>query len=102
MIGERLKEIIEFFNSESPYRSANKGWVTDDVYLQWGQSIDASKAERQEFAKIAIFWNPIAQIVAALFMVICLATVFVFISSSLSAGKSIAFLDSLKQQLFFS
>ena len=33
---ERIKEIVDFAKNESPYQSANKGWIADDIYLQWG------------------------------------------------------------------
>ena len=33
MLKERIQEIFEFTNSESPYRKANKGWINEDIFM---------------------------------------------------------------------
>ena len=88
MLGERIKELVDFATSESPYRSANKGWINDDVYLQWGSSsVQATNAEGGELADVSIFWKPINELLLILFAVVFLATTFVFTGVSISHGK---------------
>ncbi len=86
-IRERVQEIVDFAKTESPYRSANKGWVTDDVYLQWGPAADESSTDGRELAEVSIYWEPINQIALIIFAVVLIATIFVFSAVSLSHGK---------------
>ena len=87
MVRERIKELVDFATSESPYRDANKGWLNDDVYIQWGKSSNQSPTQGVEFANVSVFWKPINQIVSILFLVVLLATIFVFLTVSLSHGR---------------
>ncbi len=88
MVRERIKELIDFATTESPYRSANKGWIRDDVYVAWGgEPKVASIKPGNELANVSVFWKPINQILLILFSVVSLATVCVFLAVSISHGK---------------
>ena len=83
---ERIKELVDFFTTESPYRSANKGWITDDVYVKWGSSSQTFDAKGQELINVSILWKPINEILLILFTVVFLASIFVFSSISIAKG----------------
>jgi len=87
VVRERIKELVDFATTESPYRDANKGWVTDDVYIKWGSSVEKNSLQGQELANIAVYWKPINQIVFILFAVIFLASILVFTSVSFAHGR---------------
>ena len=87
MVRERIKELIDFATTESPYRDANKGWLNDDVYLQWGTAPEQKTKSGVELANVSVFWNPINQLAAILLAVVLLASSFVFVAVSLSHGK---------------
>ncbi len=99
MVKERVQEVIDFATSESPYQSANKGWVAEDVYLQLGDS-SRSLNSKNELANVSIFWNPIKKIILILLFVILLATIFVFSSISIAKGRiNIPFSSGLLQKV---
>ena len=88
MVRERIKELVDFATTESPYRDANKGWITDDVYLEWGKAQEKNtRRSGVEMANVSVFWNPINQIASILLAVVLLASVFVFLAVSLAHGK---------------
>ncbi len=87
MVRERIKEVVEFATSQSPYQNANKGWVTDDVYLQLGSSPDQSSAQGDQLANISVYWRPVSQLISIVFLVFLLATAFVLGAVSLSKGE---------------
>ena len=87
MFGERIKEIIDFAKSESPYRSANKGWITNDVFLNLGPSEEKSASQFDQFVKVSFLWQPIIQLASILFAVIFLSSIFAFAPISLSSGR---------------
>ncbi len=87
MVRERIKELIDFATTESPYRDANKGWLNEDVYLQWGTAPEQKTKSGVELANVSVFWNPINQLAAILLAVVLLASSFVFVAVSLSHGK---------------
>ncbi len=87
MLGERIKEIIDFAKSESPYRSANKGWITNDVFLNLGPSEEKSASQFDQFVKVSFLWQPIIQLASILFVVIFLSSIFAFAPISLSSGR---------------
>ena len=87
MVRERIKELIDFATTESPYRDANKGWLNDDVYLQWGTAPEEKTKSGVELANVSVFWNPINQIASILLVVVLLASAFVFLAVSLAHGK---------------
>ena len=87
MVRERIKELVDFATTESPYRDANKGWVTDDVYLEWGSSQEKNSLEGKELANISVYWKPINQIASILFVVVSCAAIFVFTSVSFAHGR---------------
>ena len=87
MLGERIKEIIDFAKSESPYRSANKGWITNDVFLNLGPSEENSASQFDQFVKVSFLWQPIIQLASILFVVIFLSSIFAFAPISLPSGR---------------
>ncbi len=87
MVRERIQEVVDFATTESPYRSATKGWISDDVYLQLGSSSEKSRKQGEELANVSVYWKPITQIGSLLFAVLSVATVFVFLAVSLSHGR---------------
>ena len=87
MLGDRIKEVVDFAKSESPYRSANKGWITNDVFLKLGTSDEKSSEQFDQFVKISFLWQPIIQAASILFVVIFLASLFAFTPISLSNGR---------------
>ena len=87
MVRERIKELVDFATTESPYRDANKGWLTEDVYIKWGASQEKSSSQSNELANISVYWKPINQIVSILFIVVVLAAILVFVSVSFAHGR---------------
>ena len=87
MVRERIKELVDFATTESPYRDANKGWLTDDVYLQLGKSQEKTSRAGKELANVSVFWGPINQLVSIIFFVVSLAAILVFISVSFAHGR---------------
>ncbi len=87
MLKERIKEIVDYATTESPYRQATKGWITDDLFIQWGSnSVEASKSG-VELAEVAVFWKPINSIASRLLLVLFTSLIFVFTTVSLAHGK---------------
>ena len=86
MLKERIKEIFEFFKSESPYRKANKGWISQDVFLDLRPSVDTTK-QTSEAAKVTLFWSPINSLLSNIFLIIILGSILVFTSLSFSKGR---------------
>ncbi|WP_320666891.1 hypothetical protein [Prochlorococcus sp. MIT 1307] len=87
MVRERIKELVDFATTESPYRDANKGWLTDDVYIEWGKSNEKNSLPGNEFANVSVYWKPINEILLILFIVVFLAVIFVFTSVSFAHGR---------------
>ena len=78
---------MDFATTESPYRDANKGWLNDDVYIQWGKEQEFSSKSGVELAKVSVSWSPINQLASILLAVFFLTTSFVFLAVSLSHGR---------------
>ncbi len=87
MIRERIREITDFVKSESPYRSANKGWLTDDIYLQRGPNKNDSSKQFDQLLEVSFFWKPIIQIAITIFIVIAMATAFAFMPLAFLNGR---------------
>ena len=87
MVRERVKEVVDFATSTSPYKNANKGWITEDVYLQWGASPETQSASKNEFLDVLVFWEPIKKLVSILFIVISLAALLVVSAVSYNHGR---------------
>ena len=95
MVRERIKEVVDFATTESPYRDANKGWLTDDVFINWGTSKGKASSQGNEVAKVSVFWSPINQLASILFIVVFLAAIFVFTSVSFAHGRFQMPIDSV-------
>ncbi len=87
MLGERLKEIADFAKTESPYRSANKGWITKDIFLQWGSSKEDPLTEFDQLAKVSFYWKPIFQILFIFSLSIVVALFVAFTPRFLSGSN---------------
>ena len=86
MIKERIQEILDFSKSESPYRKANKGWINQDIFLDLSPSTD-SFAQKNEAAKVTVFWSPINTLLSNIFTVIIISSILVFTSLSFAKGR---------------
>ena len=86
MLKERIQEIFEFAKSESPYRKANKGWINKDIFLDLNPSGDTLK-QKNEAAKVTLFWYPINILLSNIFLIIILGSIFVFSSVSFAKGR---------------
>ena len=87
MVRERLKEIVDFAKSESPYRNANKGWINDNIYFQWGALEKEISNDGKELLDVFLFWKPVKKLLSILFIVVLLSSAFVFTSISFSKGR---------------
>ena len=86
-LSERIKEVVDFAKAESPYRAANKGWLTDDIYLQRGPSKSNSTNQFDQLVKVSFLWQPIVQIAITIFFVIALSTIFAFTPLAFINGR---------------
>ena len=95
MVRERIKELVDFATSESPYSNANKGWINDDVYVQFGALPDQPEQSKDELLDVFVFWEPIKKLITILFFVVLFASCLVFTSVSFTRGRvDISFLFS--------
>ena len=86
MFKERIQEVFDFTNSESPYRKANKGWINQDIFLDFSPSADKVN-QTNEDAKVTLFWSPINRLLSNIFIIIIIGTVLVFTSVSFAKGR---------------
>ena len=86
MLKERILEVFEFTKSESPYRKANKGWINKDIFLDLSPSSDTF-AEKNEAAKITVFWSPVNTFLSNIFIIIIISSLLVFTSLSFVKGR---------------
>ena len=86
MLKERVLEIFEFTKNESPYRKANKGWINQDIFLDLSPYPETFK-QKNEDAKITLFWSPINSLLSKIFIIIILGSIIVFTSVSFSKGR---------------
>ncbi|WP_269623394.1 hypothetical protein [Prochlorococcus marinus] len=87
VIRERIQEVVDFAKTESPYRSANKGWLTNNIFLERGSGTDQNAKKFDQVVKISVLWQPIVQIAFSLLCAIFLATLFAFTPFALAHGK---------------
>ena len=85
MLKERFQEVFDFTKSESPYRKANKGWINQDIFLDFSPPADKIN-QINEDAKVTLFWSPINKLLSNIFIIIILGTVLVFTSASFAKG----------------
>ena len=79
MFKERLQEILEFTKSESPYSKANKGWINQDIFLEFGKS-SSNLSKQKESAKVTLLWPPIQRLISNLFLIIIISSLIVITS----------------------
>ena len=102
MFKDRLQEILEFTKSESPYRKANKGWINQDIFLEFGKSSSAL-SKQKESAKLTLLWPPIQRLISNLLIIVIISSLIVITAikgSQLNfnlASLSVAFKDKLVQ-----
>ena len=87
MVRERINELVDFATTESPYRNATKGWLTNDVYINWGTSEGKAPSKGDELANVSFYWKPVNQLASIIFTVVFLAAIFVFSSVSFAHGR---------------
>ena len=76
MFKERLQEIFEFTKSESPYSKANKGWINQDIFLEFGES-SSILSKQKEAAKVTLSWAPIQRLISNLLLLIVISSLLV-------------------------
>ena len=76
MFKERFQELLEFTKSESPYSKANKGWINQDIFLEFGKS-SSILSKQKESAKVTLFWPPIQRLISNLLLIIILSSLIV-------------------------
>ena len=86
MLKERIQEVFDFTKSESPYRKANKGWINQDIFLDFSPSADKVN-QTNEDAKFTLFWSPINRLLSNIFIIIILGTLLVFTSVFFAKGR---------------
>ena len=86
-VKERANEIFDFARAESPYRSATKGWLTDDVFVEWGSPSKKALKQGDEVVDVSVYWSPINQILSVLFLVVFLSSIMVFLAVSFTHGR---------------
>ena len=83
MFKERLQEILEFTKSESPYSKANKGWINQDIFLEFGKSSSAL-SQQKEAAKVTFLWPPIQRLIYNLLLIIIVSSLIVLTTIKVS------------------
>ena len=76
MFKARLQEIFDFTKSESPYSKANKGWINQDIFLEFGKS-SSTLSQQKESAKVTLFWPPIQKLISNLILIIIISSLIV-------------------------
>ena len=79
MFKERLQEILEFTKSESPYSKANKGWINQDIFLEFGKS-SSNLSKQKESAKVTLLWPPIQRLISNLLLIVIISSLIVITS----------------------
>ena len=79
MFKERFQEILEFTKSESPYRKANKGWINQDIFLEFGKSY-STLSKQKEVGKITLLWPPLQRLISNLLLIIIISSLIVLIT----------------------
>ena len=102
MFKDRLQEILEFTKSESPYSKANKGWINQDIFLEFGKSSSAL-SKQKEAAKVTLLWPPIQRLISNLLLIVIISSLIVLTTikgSQLNfnlGSLSVAFKDKFVQ-----
>ena len=86
MLKERIQEVFEFTQNESPYKKANKGWINQDIFLDLSPSPDKYK-QSGEAAKLTLFWAPIKSVLSNVFLIIIIGSIIVFTSVSFAKER---------------
>ncbi len=81
MVQERIDELVDFATTESPRRSATKGWITDFIYLQLGASSEKPETKGEELVNVSVYWNK--EIAAVIFGVVFILSTCTFAGVSL-------------------
>ena len=76
MLKKRFQEILEFTKSESPYDRANRGWINQDIFLEFGKS-SSTLSKQKEAAKVILLWPPIKRLITNLLLMIIISSLIV-------------------------
>ena len=79
MFKDRLQEILEFTKSESPYSKANKGWINQDIFLEFGKST-STLSKQKEAAKVTLLWPPVQRLISNLLFILIISSLIVLSS----------------------
>lgn len=77
-IKKSASELVEFFNSESPYRQANKGWLSDDIYLNLRPEQRKESKKFDQIAEVSVYSSSIVGMVLTFLFVIGLSILVAF------------------------
>jgi len=80
---ERIQELFEFTKSESPYSKANKGWINQDIFLEFGKS-SSILSKQKEAAKVTLLWAPIQRLIFNLLLIIIISSLIVLTTIKVS------------------
>ena len=88
MVKERLNELVDFATKESPYSTATKGWLNEDLFIQWGpNSQENSLNKGTELINFSVFWNPISRILSLVFLSLIVSTSILCLIIFLAQGR---------------
>ena len=88
MVKDRLNELVDFATKESPYRSATKGWLNEDLFIQWGSDPKENSLNKgTELINFSLFWDPLSRILSLVFGSLLLATGILCMIIFLSDGR---------------
>jgi len=97
---KRFQEILEFTKSESPYERANRGWINQDIFLEFGKS-SSTLYKQKEAAKVTLLWPPIQRLITNLLLMILISSLIVLTTikaSALNFNLS-SFTDAFKNKI---
>ena len=84
---DRITELLDFATNQSPYRNANKGWLNNDIYFNWGKFKSNKTGMNNSILDITLFWDPVKAIISILFVVILISSVFIYLINSIKDIK---------------
>ena len=84
---DRITELLDFATNQSPYRNANKGWLNNDIYLNWGKFKSNKTGMNNSILDITLSWDPVKAIISILFAVLLISSVFIYLINSIKDIK---------------
>jgi len=75
----RLQEILDFTKSQSPYSKVNKGWINQNIFLEFGKST-STLSKQKEAAKVTLLWPPVQRLISNLLFILIISSLIVLSS----------------------